>query len=231
LLIIDNKPKKYEETTQSYEEYMRGKKIIVVGPAGYLRGQNKGGYIDSFDVVVRINHALPVTFPEDYGNKTNVLYHILSRRNPGEKRKRLIEQDEVNTWQELDWLVSRHFLNSNRLRRMAPLLYNKVKWTAITYDLYSGICASLKRKRPNTGIVAVTHLLSLPIQSLNIIGFDFYKSQVYEGYGDFMRGENAAMINMIWHDTQSQIIYMKILKKKHSNLYFDSVMEGILCGQ
>jgi choline kinase len=50
------------------------KKIIVVGPSPSLQGQNLGGFIDSFDLVIKINNGYKLN-PKDYGSRCDVLFH------------------------------------------------------------------------------------------------------------------------------------------------------------
>jgi hypothetical protein len=61
---------------KQYYDYLKNKRIIMVGPAPYLEGQKLGKEIDSYDVVVRINHGILLSKnnPEDYGSRTDVLY-------------------------------------------------------------------------------------------------------------------------------------------------------------
>src|SRR5688572_29364930 len=40
---------------EQYANWLRGKRVVVVGPAGYLQGQHQGDFIDSHDVVVKLN--------------------------------------------------------------------------------------------------------------------------------------------------------------------------------
>jgi hypothetical protein len=61
---------------KKYYDYLKGKRIIMVGPAPYLEGKKMGKEIDSYDIVVRINHGILLSKnnPEDYGSRTDVLY-------------------------------------------------------------------------------------------------------------------------------------------------------------
>ena len=58
----------------SYYHYLKDKSVIIVGPASYLKGTKRGGFIDSFDVVVRCNGFWkpPIEHQEDIGKKTNI---------------------------------------------------------------------------------------------------------------------------------------------------------------
>ena len=107
-----------------YLDELVGKNVVIVGPAGYMVGQGLGEYIDSFDVIVRVNHALPIALPEDYGSRTTVLYHILSRRNHNADGKLTVTQEEVESW-DCEWIVSRHESRSSRFRAVGPFLLGR----------------------------------------------------------------------------------------------------------
>ena len=42
----------------------KDKKVIIVGPSSYLEGMGQGGFIDSFDIVVRINNIHDINNPK-----------------------------------------------------------------------------------------------------------------------------------------------------------------------
>ena len=39
----------------SFTEYIKNKRVILVGPAPYLKERKKTAFVDSFDVVVKMN--------------------------------------------------------------------------------------------------------------------------------------------------------------------------------
>lgn len=225
----------YDYGRLSEAEYLRSltaKKVIIVGPAGYLKDSNLGEYIDSFDVVVRINHALPIMYPEDYGQRTDILYHILSRRNMElGTRKKLIEQSEIDYWVKcnLKWLVASHSHMSERIKVISPMINNALNWCCIHHRFSEKVKSAIGRKAPNTGTLAIVHLLTSRLHSLNVVGFDFYSSGVYKGYGDLADGENAAEVNTKWHDIDSQKEYFKkIIIRNQSRLFIDEVLRKAL---
>ena len=48
-------PQDSEETIKKYYDYLKGKKVVIVGPAPHMRGWRQGELIDSYDVVVRVS--------------------------------------------------------------------------------------------------------------------------------------------------------------------------------
>lgn len=62
-----------------YTKFLKGKSVVVVGPNTKLKGKKLGKYIDSFDVVIRMNTVfdfLPFddNFKRDFGSRTDVIY-------------------------------------------------------------------------------------------------------------------------------------------------------------
>jgi len=215
-----------------YTNYIQGKRVILVGPAGYLLGQGKGNYINSFDVVVRVNHGIFVNSVKDYGNRTDVLYHILSRRSTDGTHKNVVKPDEVEDWKRLGllWLISRHDSRSQRVRDVRDSLQG-LKYTCLENGFYRRCKNKIRNKAPNTGIVAMMHLLACNVKSLHIVGFDFYRSGVYAGYGDVKENECAEVINSRWHDSEAQIEFLREFAPTQENLFLDEVLEGILSKQ
>jgi len=212
-----------------YKNYIKDKKVILVGPAGYLTDQNKGKYIDSFDIVVRVNHSILVENTQDYGNRTDVLYHILSRRSPYKNKKNLITREEIQDWKNrgLKWLVCRHHSISLRTKTMEPVIDGLVDWITIHRIFYRKLKDAVGNKSPNTGLVAMMHLLDMEPKSLNVVGFDFYTSGVYDGYGDVLEHECVNAVNSRWHDTQAQLNYIKKIRNK--KLILDERLKDLLC--
>lgn len=219
---------RYSES--EFLQYLMHKNVIIVGPAGYLMYQGKGDWIDSFEVVVRVNHAIPIMFPEDYGSRTDVLYHILSHRNPAMSHKSLIDKAEVMMWKEakIKWLVSRHSAISKRVKEVGPIINSHVPWCCMHHSFYTRAKQTIGEKSPNTGIAAIMHILSVPVKSLTIIGFDLYASGVYQGYGDVGPNEDASQINDHWHSKDAQLEYMRKLVRRDNRVKIDDHLKGIL---
>jgi hypothetical protein len=213
-----------------YLTWLNHKDVIIVGPAGYLQGEGKGAWIDTFDVVVRINHAIPIAFPEDYGSKTDVLYHIFSHRNPEKTSKKLIDQNEVLDWRDahVKWVVSRHSADSQRIKQIAPIIDSLVPWCCMRHMFYEKLRRSIGDMSPNTGIAAIMHILSTLVRSLTVVGFDLYASGVYQGYGDVGENEDASKINDHWHSQVAQADYLRKIVRRDNRLIIDDHLRAVL---
>ena len=51
---------KSSNINQELSGYLEGKRVAYVGPAPYMKGLGQGELIDSYDVVVRIQHGIPM---------------------------------------------------------------------------------------------------------------------------------------------------------------------------
>ena len=74
-----------------FNSFLKNKKIIIVGPAPYLENYELGNFIDSFDIVVRINKGHQMTKDsKKFGSRTDILFHCVSQKfeNGGELNNR-----------------------------------------------------------------------------------------------------------------------------------------------
>lgn len=70
--------------------FIKGKRVIFVGPGSIMNGRGFGNFIDSYDVVIRTNHFPVLLYNDpslavDYGRKCSVLYtnmHYYHRHRP-----------------------------------------------------------------------------------------------------------------------------------------------------
>lgn len=67
------------QAIRTFNDYIKGKKVIFVGPSPNMVGRRLGKWIDNeFDIVVRSNGSInlidKIAFIEDYGRKCDILY-------------------------------------------------------------------------------------------------------------------------------------------------------------
>jgi CMP-N-acetylneuraminic acid synthetase len=221
----------------AYVEMFRDKRVVLVGPAASLTGRGQGPYIDAHDVVVRLNLASPVP-PEmysDLGTRTDVLVHVLYGPDIT-KVGRKHTAEEVAGWRSdgVRYLVTRQDPDNDRVRRIRPLLGGlpMVHIDPRTKDEVKRASGT----NPNTGTLAIAHLLSMPIASLHVTGFDFYMSGYYTGYGGFTSEQAAIQSDGVgyaaWgqagrtrevHRQDGQKAYLAGLYRNDRRLTFDDI--------
>lgn len=192
-----------------FHQYLKNKRVVVVGPAPSIIGSKQGEEIDSYDVVVRINKALPVpnNLKQDIGSKTDILFNCLntSPDNGGYLHIPMLMQ-------ELDWVASpyaavhpferdiRNF--SNQLSGRIPFFIPDSSW-------YLNIENEMGT-RPNSGILAILNCLNFEPSEVYITGFTFFKGGYYKEYRQL--SEQQVMHRMTQHGNhiqEPQIVYFK----------------------
>lgn len=211
---------------RSYKSFLKGKTVVLVGPANTLRGKKLGEFIDSHDIVVRLNHAwpLPEEAKEDIGSRTDVIYHNLNPlRAPRRKQVRGMHAAGVK------WIISTHPRNRRHKRRSRPIRFQKrVNKRLIPFKTV-GLRFRLKMRKTcgptNTGVLAMAHLLRYKIKSLHITGFSFFTTK-YEGYPGYKKIKPKMAFR--WHNQRKHKRFVIRLLARDKRLTIDPVMKRIL---
>lgn len=180
--------------------FLKGKSVAFVGPSPYLLGKGRGSKIDSYDVVVRIQHDIPNK--EDYGSRSDIIQSCLND-NYGPPLVRHIESlSEKNrpkfvicndtackpksdgTWATVDEVYDSVFGELKvpfvNLKRKDALWD---RW-ALYWEIYPKKHIEMFEKGEytvysanfNSGYGALCHLLSYDIKELAVFGIDFYNT-------------------------------------------------------
>lgn len=212
---------------QEYADFLKGKRVVLVGPAPTVVGSRQADSIEGFDRVIRINHALPVPadLREDVGSRTDILYH--------------------NVWKNSPKAIP--------FSELVPILLDTVQWVCTTCpysnaeegyaDLIDAFQAELKgrlpfrapdarayipfkwgmRCQPNAGITAIHDLLRFDIAELYITGFTFYQGggPYYDGY------KGVGLID--WsHPPDKHIRQLRRFISADTRIRTDEALEAIL---
>lgn len=177
----------YDNSKQTpYSDYLRGKNVILVGPADHV---DNSEYIDSFDVVVRLNKGLNlVKNTNKYGYKTHIIY--------------MADTGSYNT------LTSEEINNLDFIKFQFPDVSDNELMELIgkdTQNEYKTIPFSDKiqrcnkkyldfekelQSRPFIGTVAIWDLLQYDIKSLYITGITFAKTKYSDDYNGSKQNKN-----------------------------------------
>ena len=183
------------------KEYLEGKTVAFVGPAPYLKGTNTGELIDSYDVVVRIQHGIPNN--EDYGSRTDIIQSCLNDNYGPPLLKHLQEIDQS---ERPDFIICNDTASTmlpNGQWAFVDIYEPKFKELNIPFvnlknadrswdrwALYWEIYAkqhiekfgkgdyTVYSANFNSGYGALNMLLRYPIKELAVFGLDFYSAGV-----------------------------------------------------
>jgi len=226
-----------KEINNKYSNFLKNKRVVLVGPARSNKGSKQRSVIDSYDIVIRINNGvnIPDKFKDDTGQRLDVLYSSLNNCFFSEKtysRKNILKyKKEYN----LKWIVGTGHHRSNILKIVK---YNKHENTGVQARLFSKtrykkISSKLKYK-PTTGIIVIDDLLAHDISELYITGFTFYNIMLsrdkrnryyYPGYYPGYLGSAGSVFK---HDIKGEAYFLKNKYKNDSRIKVDKVLGEIL---
>lgn len=190
-----------KETKTSLAEYLKGKKIAVVGGSGCELGRGKGLEIDLHDIVIRFgNYPQGEKYFSDYGKKTNFWVRTSSPD--------VIHKPDISMYDKVFWKEDfAHIINgAEHLNIMYEYMHSGKLFAADSEDfrkLYnvSGIY------RPTAGCMLLWYLYNLPdvFKNVDVYGFAFLSGN----YGDTTHYfDNACKISQN-HELNKEIDFLQ----------------------
>lgn len=227
---MDYNNKKYRD---EYAKFLKGKRVVLVGPAPSVIDSNQCDIIDSFDIVVRLNKALPIPkeLYKDIGTKTDVLYNCM---NPSPECGGVISQSNLNK-SGVKFLVSPYPYIDNINDTKLPFKKHINEFTRVMkkdnnfkFCYYNDLKNFTKywdiMKLPNTGVMAILDLLKHDIKELYITGITFFKGGYYPKYRNY--DEKKVLNYMKKFNLHKPEKAFKYMTKK---LYEYKFKDGIIC--
>jgi hypothetical protein len=208
---------------------IKGKRAIIIGPSVTIQDCSLGNFIDSFDVVIRLNKSLPVPprMHEHIGSRTDVLYNSLNTTDyPGENN------------------INPIFLRNQKIKYLrcpyppvTPFKYDiksfqrrnrdMVPFGHIDADYYRKLRYSLQT-RPYTGTCAVADILHCGAKELYVMGIDFYTY----GYAKYYRRVSSRKLDRLRnnniHKRTPQIDLMRRFYLLDQRLVVDNILDKML---
>lgn len=237
---IPYKYQKYlKQSRNKYSQYLKGKRVVVVGPAPSILGSKQHDIINSYDIVVRLNKALPLpnNLKEDIGSRTDVLYNCM---NPSSECGGDIDIDLLKKC-GVKYLVSPYGqVSGPKYRFNRDILSfsekNLEKGKGKTFSIpFCHIDTAYFKKLlkimqlPNTGICTILDILKHPIKELYITGFTFFKGgyiKEYRRYNEKQVLEKMAKYNL--HNQEKQLKYMRQILLNDKRIKLDQTLIDIL---
>jgi GT2 family glycosyltransferase len=193
-----------------YFEFMKGKRVAIVGPAPNVIGSKQGKKIDSYDIVIRVNKFLfsDNRHEDDLGSRTDILYNCLNRdpENGGPITIGMMTDNNVQ-WVCCPYPEIAPF--DRDVVTFKNLNKGKVPFHVIDEEYYVDVSNQMGT-RPNTGIVAILDILNQHVKELYITGFTFFQGGYYKDYRPL--NEKQVMGRMDAHKNHSQEPQRKFIK-------------------
>jgi hypothetical protein len=157
------------ETENYLRSFVYNARVLLVGGAEFTEHEAQLFSSKDFDVVARVNNHYT-----DQGGLVDVLYTAGSQEPESELEDCIIIQcsplpdEEESSWSNLG------YRNRNRFLRFDTNCYQGSNPFGPENEFINLLYKEFK-SMPFTGMIAVNHLLMMPIKSLTLIGFDFYQ--------------------------------------------------------
>jgi hypothetical protein len=212
----------------SFKDFVNNKKIAVIGPAPSAMSNNKDD-IESYDIIMRFNSAVPVPVECQYhiGSRTDILCNCLEEHP--------VSGGHIDPvmWYDngVKWILSPYpklsFTEKN-IERFQTLNTKNIPLEIFDKNKYIVLEKTL-RTRPNSGLLGILHLLSFDVSKIYVTGFTFGRGGYYKGYKAGITAEQYnKLANGPYHTQKPQEDYFKHLYKTNKNIIVDDTLKGII---
>ena len=222
-----------DKINKKYAKFLKGKKVVLVGPAHKTKGTLQKDMIDGYDIVVRMNLAfkIPVKIQKDVGTRVDVLYCALSYYY---FKKKIFTRSSISKFKNnIKWIISTGIHRENILKIAS---YNKsseanVGLRQVGREDVKFISKKLEEK-PSVGVSTIYDLLKYDISELYLTGFTFYNFMVsksqgrnkyyYDGYSPNYLLHAGAVFN---HNIKKEAEFVKKLCEGDKRVKINNLLE------
>jgi len=156
-------------------ELVKDKRVIIIGPGATVKDDCSSIDVDSYDLVCRLNvhWRLHDGDHKVLGKRTDIIYHCLNENQYTsadlkfwmDNNIKMVSRADIDYLGPVRKVVT--FIKRNENVKYVPEI--------VPYEFYLDYKTKLGCN-PSTGTLAIFHLLSMPLKSLSVAGFDFYQS-------------------------------------------------------
>ena len=226
-------PQDTKEIIKRYTDFLKNKKVVVVGPAFHMKGWRQGKVIDSYDVIVRLSKGYEIDekyksrdikeytngkyvfnkdIKLDFGSRTDILYQTMLPNWGNGTQSPINELKDDIKWICASFPDKRHrqciidFIKYNN-NRIPMHIMDKKYWEKIRDDM---------RTIPSVGASAILDLLQYDIKEIYITGFNFYLAKDENGffyYPDYFYGDKKHLKDNRPKGKHNHFKIFKYLKK------------------
>lgn len=205
-------------------DLVRGKDVVLIGPSAYTTGSKRADWIESFDLVARINFQWPVVEDRraDLGSRMDLLFHCCNGDYP-------VDSLFCGDFKKIKFVCLEQNIASLQVRKYCdahnvPNLYFNPTLKNLSLAL---------RGLPSTGLTALVSLLRLPLKELHVYGMTFWADAYYSGYqGDgALQGhwQGKDKPEKIWqHEPAIERRHLQLLIKQNPHLKVDEAALRIM---
>lgn len=214
-----------------YNEFLKNKSVVIVGPAAYIESEQLGDFFDSFDVVVRLNRSYPVTNKKCHGSRCDIRYHNMSL-NLSQGGPLMIDQ-MIND--DVKYICSPFPKHLSYFHNDIKKCESELENSNINFHHWADLEQFLTlhmilQTRPNIGTCAILDLLNYDIKQLHISGITFFNDGYISTYHD--RDDDLVPMyqtnNVINHAQKPQKELISMISQNDSRITLDKQVQEAL---
>lgn len=212
-----------------FKKFVENKTVAIVGPANSIIGTGKGKTIDKFDIVIRLNKALPLpmNISNDIGTKTTIIYNSLNVSDyPGQN----ILDTNLYRQYGVQFVCCSYPYNGvfvNDINNYINRYQFDLPFRCIENGKYYAFENKIKT-RPYTGTSAIMDILSYKIKALYITGIDFYNTPYYSQYRNISERRLSGLRSNGIHNAYSQMEYLLYKSLTDRRVMLDQKLQKLL---
>ena len=169
------------------EKIVNNKRVIVVGPSPHLESTGMGDFIDSYDIICRLNEVFPTDLEKDYGSRTDIVFWNLATNSLNGMKQMILEEKKKS--EEIKLVVcprySKHVepgaYHLKNINTNNDVFKNYQSLGLKNNFFHIGDDENQKLERdigchPTTGTLALCMLMDCDFEQLYIAGMSFYQT-------------------------------------------------------
>jgi len=214
--------------SEDFSQFVDGKTVAIVGPATTIVGSKQKDKIESFDLVVRMNKALPIPadMEIDTGSRCDLFYHCMSERpEEGGKIDEKVLVDAGVKWfcspyPEME-IFAKDFVSFREKHANMPIPFH-----SIGRNLFEWL-RDTTGTRPNTGMCLIADLLQSGASGIYVTGFTFFKTQYVKSYRNISDQLMETNANHVTHKQAPQEKWFFKMVKESSVIELDEYLNSM----
>lgn len=223
---------------QHFKEYIKNKRVVIVGPSSHLMGLGTGNLINGYDIVCRVNDVGTYEYEEDYGSRTDVLFYTCTTFTLD---RFLYEFNKYKRFAEnIQYVVCpvvkvQHDFGGNAKDNFDKINIYNLKFTQIEEKVRKQYC-DMVGVDINSGLTAILMMVD-EVRELYVTGFSFYSQgntyeKVYYKGKVEKRFEEDNFNPWEGHPQKQQLDFFKyyIMNKYYGVVKIDDFLEKVLYG-
>lgn len=218
---------------KQFEDFITDKKIIIIGPASYLKENPIANKIQDFDTVIRVNSSIDLTekIPHVVGDRTDIVHATVA-----------VDPSTNTNHRKLDFWIKKKIKHlrisppairhswENNIRVFEMLNKDKLNYSIVDNQKYLKFMKQCEGTVPNTGFTALLDALEYNPKQVHLSGITFFKGGYLPEYGVTTISEKDVrelFSKVTNHDIDRQIDFFRKVYKDNRITCDDYIIEAL----